>query len=122
MLLREHVIDVELFDIKFTYTKLKHVLEYRLKKTITDGAPKITWCINEDATRCVVYRIGDDKFVLYTEVAKQAHPQDWAWLDERFGPDDLHHLAKSDAYMGLKHLYQGAVNDNDSPVHATISP
>jgi hypothetical protein len=109
MLLREHTINIELFDIKYTYAKLKQVLEHKLKKEITDGAPKIIWCINEDATRAVVYRIGTDQFSLYTEVAKQAHPQDWAWIDERFGPDDLHHLAKSDAYLGLKHLYAESV-------------
>lgn len=105
MLLREHVIPVELYDIKSDYAKLKAVLEYKLKKPITDGAPKIIWCINDTATRAVVFRIGDEQFSLFTEVKNQAHPQDWAWIDQRFDTDDLHHLAKSDAKMGLLHLY-----------------
>jgi hypothetical protein len=120
MLLREHVIEVDLFDAKCTYAKLKQILEFKLKKPIVDGAPKLIWCINNEATRAVVYRIGEEQFAHYSEVTNQAHPQDWAWIDERFGNDDLHHLAKSDIKMGLKHLYEEMLLDNDSTLHAAI--
>lgn len=121
MLLREHTIEVDLFNIRFTYAQLKQVLEYKLKKTIVDAAPKLIWCINDEATRCTIFRIGKDQFALYTEVAKQAIPQDWAWIDQRFDTDDLHHLAKSDIYHGLKHLYEEMQLDNDSTVHVATS-
>jgi hypothetical protein len=120
MLLREHTIPVELYDIKFDYAQLTKVLSHKLKKSITEGEPKIVWCINDSATRVVMYRVGDDRFSFYTEVSKQAHPQDWAWIDERFGHDKLEHLARSDAYMGLKHMYEEMLLDNDSTLHATV--
>jgi GAF domain-containing protein len=119
MLLREHVIEVELFDAKFTYAQLKQVLEHKLQKTIVDAAPKLIWCINDIATRCAIFRIGEEQFALYSEVARQSIRQDWDWIDQRFGPDDLHHLAKSDVKMGLKHLYEEMQLDNDSTMHAT---
>lgn len=120
MLLREHIIEVDLFDVKFTYADLKKILEHKLKKTIVDAEPKLIWCINNEATRAAIYRIGEDQFAHYSEVAKQAQPQDWAWIDERFGNDDLHHLAKSDIKMGLKHLYEEMLLDNDSTLHVTV--
>uniref|UniRef100_A0AB39CCU9 DUF5655 domain-containing protein n=1 Tax=Pseudomonas phage RVTF4 TaxID=3236931 RepID=A0AB39CCU9_9VIRU len=104
MMLREHTIVVDLWDAKQDYQSVKEVLTHKLGKTEFEGAPKLTWCINNVATRAVVIAIGKDQFVLYTTVDKQAHPQDWAWIDQRFNHDDLHHLAKSDVRMGMKYL------------------
>jgi len=109
MLLREHKFEVSLFDAKRTYAELEEILRFKLNLTRKlSGTPELIWCINDEATRCIVLKIGNDKFCLFTEVANQKHPQNWEWIDMCFGHDRLDVLAKSDVKMGMAFLLAAA--------------
>lgn len=104
MMLREHVIEVDLFTVKQTYENLAKILSVKLKKDKLEGEPKLIWCINNDATRAVVLRIGKDQYNIFTSVANQAIKQDWEWIDARFDHDRLFFLAQSDVRITMQRL------------------
>lgn len=122
MLLREHAFKISLFDAQRTYAELEEILRFKLKlKRELTGTPDITWCINNEATRCVVMKISDDKFCLFTAVENQKYPQDWEWIDRCFDHERLNLLAISDVKMGMACLLDEArgvfTNGNAAAVH-----
>lgn len=106
---REYSFDVTLDEANLDIDDLRKILEHHHPGEVPYYAPhRLTWCINDIATRCLVLAIGKCKHIIYTEVANQAIPQNWDWIETCFGEENIRLLAEADAKYILKRMLEEA--------------
>lgn len=102
---REFKFEITLEEAQSNIDNLRKILEHRHPGEVPYYSPhKLIWCINSHATRCLILQIGKCKHLIYTEVASQAFPQDWDWVNRCFGVENIRLLAVSDAKHLLRHM------------------